>query len=194
MKHLCILAVLALSACSSVPETHYYVLGKTPAVKADAAGIALGVEPLTADPPYDQDQLVYRIGRDATEIGHYAYHRWVTPPGRLLQIALSKGLGDLPGVAGAEPVRLGGTYDARLGGRIVLLEEVDEPGSQIARLRLALHLTGADGEALWSDEIDAEVAGQSDDVAGVVEQMQQAFDEVLAETRAGLGEALKGLE
>ena len=200
MKRLCLLAILWVSACSSRPATHYYVLGANPPTPPGAsvtdadAGIVLGVDPLTADPPYDQDQLVYRIGRDATEIGLYSYHRWVTPPGRLLQIALCKGLADLPGVAVAEPVRVGGDYAAHLGGRIVVLEEIDVPGTQIARLRLVLSLRDTAGATLWTREIDAEVPGQADEVARVVEQMLEAFEKVLAEAREGLGEALRGLE
>ena len=190
-RRLVLLAVLLLSACSSVPETHYYVLGTTPAAAPPRSdGIALGVAILAADPPYDQDQLVYRVGRDATEIGLYSYHRWVAPPGQLLQLALCKGLADLPGVASVEPVTLGGDYAARLEGRIVLLEEVDLPGSQVARLHLALKLV-AGGETLWTRELDAEVPGQTDEVAGIVDQMQAAFEEVLSEVRSGLGEVLR---
>lgn len=185
-------AVSMLGACSSAPPTHYYVLAPTqPAQEAvasagDSEGLRIGVEPLTVDPPYDRNQLVYRLGTDSVEVGFYTYHRWAAPLGNLVAVALAEGLRGTPGVEHIEPVSSGGDYTALLRGRVVYLEEIDVPGQQLARLALELRLVDRSGETLWADQVTGSAAGSSETVAGIVEQLYQAFDQALEQARAGL--------
>jgi len=75
------LTVSLIGACRSAPTTHYYVLTPTrqvpdvAAAASDSTGLRIGVEPFTVDPPYDRDQLVYRLGVDSVEVGFYTFHR-----------------------------------------------------------------------------------------------------------------------
>jgi uncharacterized lipoprotein YmbA len=190
-------AVLAVAGCHSVPPSHYYLLGApgSAAPASEAApetvpGLRIGIEPFAVDPPYDQERLVYRVGRGSLEVGFYGYHRWAAPLDRLLPPALAPRLAATPGVAEVEPSSGGGDYDARLHGRVVYLEEVDVEEGQMARIELDLELVDRDGELLWSRPVAAEVSGRAETVPGVVRQMEQALDQLAAEVRAELGAVL----
>ncbi len=193
------LAVSLFGACSSAPTTHYYVLAPTrpaPAMAtpgSGATGLTIGVEPFTVDPPYDRDQLVYRLGIDSVEVGFYTYHRWAAPLGDLVAVSMAEGLRGTPGIDRIEPVTTGGDYSAFLRGRVVYLEEIDVPGQQQARLGLELRLVDRDGLTLWSGEVEGSAAGSNETVAGVVEELYQAFDQALAQARAGLARAATGM-
>jgi uncharacterized lipoprotein YmbA len=182
-------------ACSSAPTTHYYLLSPTrpaPATSAEATGtvgLTIGVEPFTVDPPYDRDQLVYRLGTDSVEVGFYTYHRWAAPLGDLVAVSIAEGLRDTPGIDRIEPVTSGGDYAAFLRGRVLYLEEIDTPGQQMARLGLELRLISRDGKTLWTAEVEGSAAGSNETVAGIVEQLYQAFDQALEQARSGLAAA-----
>ena len=193
------LAVSLFGACSSAPTTHYYVLAPTrPAPEAAAptngsAGLTIGVEPFTVDPPYDRDQLVYRLGVDSVEVGFYSYHRWAAPLGDLVAVSMAEGLRGTPGIYRVEPVTSGGDYSARLRGRVVYLEEIDIPGEQRARIGLELRLLDREGQVLWSGEVEGSATGSNETVAGIVEQLYQAFDQALAQARVELAQAATGM-
>jgi uncharacterized lipoprotein YmbA len=148
--------------------------------------LRIGVEPFTVDPPYDRDQLVFRIGADAVEVGFYEYHRWAAPLGELVAVAIAEGLSGTPGIAAIEPVSAGGDYSAYLRGRVIYLEELDLPDRQQARLRLELRLVSKSGSTLWSQEVAGSAEGQNETVAEVVELLYRAFEEALETARTGL--------
>lgn len=191
-----ILALLLVAGCRSAPTTRYYVVAPTRtapvavAESGDSSDLRIGVEPFAVDPPYDRDQLVYRLGADSVEVGFYSYHRWAAPLSDLLAVAMAEGLRGTPGIASIEPWSSGGDYDALLRGRVIYLEEIDVPGQQEARMRLELRLVSADGSTLWSQEVSGSAAGQNETVAQIVEQLYAAFDKALEEARSGLRRAL----
>ena len=191
------LAVSLFGACSSAPPTHYYILAPTrpaPDVAApasDPAGLTIGVEPFTVDPPYDRDQLVYRLGTDSVEVGFYTYHRWAAPLGDLVAVSMAEGLRGTPGIDRIEPVTAGGDYSAFLRGRVVYLEEIDVPDQQLARLGLELRLVGKDDQMIWSGEVEGSAAGSNETVAGIVEQLYEAFDQALEQARAALAQTAR---
>ena len=127
-------SVCTVVGCRSMPTTHYYVL-EPPEMGGEARqgsqdGLAIGVREFVVDPPYDQDQLVYRSGGDSSEIGFYAYHRWAAPLGRLLPMAVASALTGVPGVASVEPVTSNGEYDAILtGGFFISMRSTSSKGS-----------------------------------------------------------------
>jgi uncharacterized lipoprotein YmbA len=152
----------------------------------DATGLRIGVDPFTVDPPYDRDQLVYRVGADSVEVGFYSYHRWAAPLGELVAVAMADGLRGTAGVDLIEPVTSGGDYSAFLRGRVVYLEEIDLPERQQARLQLELRLVDQAGATLWSQEVEGSAEGRNGTVADVVRSLYQAFDQALTEARSGL--------
>jgi len=102
---------------------------------------------------------------------------------------MAEGLQGTPGIDRIEPVTSGGDYSAFLRGRVVYLEEIDLPGQQMARLSLELRLVDKDGLTLWSGEVEGSATGNNETVAGIVEQLYQAFDQALAQARVGLVQA-----
>lgn len=184
--------LLLVSACRSAPTTRYYVLAPSRTVSQVEAspsatpGLRIAVEPFTVDPPYDRDQLVYRLGVDSVEVGFYSYHRWAAPLSDLVAVAMAEGLRGTPGIESIEPWSSGGDYTAFLRGRVIYLEEIDVPGQQEARLRLELRLVDPDGSMIWSQEVFGSASGRSDSVAQIVEQLYTAFDQALEQARAGL--------
>jgi len=189
-------AALAVAGCRSVPATHYYLLGAPESAPATAEapevapGVRIGIEPFAVDPPYDQERLVYRVGRGSLEVGFYGYHRWAAPLDRLLPPALATRLAGIPGVAEVEPSSDGGGYDARLHGRVVHLEELDVEEGQLARIELDLELVDRHGELLWSRPVAAAVLGRAETVPDVVRQLERALDQLAAEVRDELGAVL----
>lgn len=186
-----------LGCAGSLPVTHYYTLrhplegiGST-AGSAIRAGLRVGVDTFLVDPPYDQDRLVYRTSQHSSEVGFYAYHRWASPLGRLIAVALAEGLSGTDGIASIEPASFGGKYDAHLGGRVIYLEEIDLPTKQVARLALEMRLIDSKGNTLWSQTLSSSVSGQAENAAQIMLQMTRAFEDVLGQARAGLVGALE---
>lgn len=190
-----LLLLLWVTACRSAPTTRYYVLAPSRTAPeavttvAETSGLRVGVEPFTVDPPYDRDQLVYRLGVDSVEVGFYSYHRWAAPLSDLVAVAMAEGLRGTPGIETIEPWSSGGDYNAFLRGRVLYLEEIDVPGQQEARLRLELRLVDVEGSMIWSQEVSGSASGQIETVAQIVEQLYAAFDQALEQARSGLSKA-----
>ena len=154
-----IVLMAALGGCGSpVPRTHYYVLGPQDVSRTGTAseGLVIGVETFRVDPPYDQDKIVYRVGEDSVEVGFYPYHRWAAPLARMLPHVAAAAFDGVPGAKSIEAADSRRDYDAYLSGRVLVLEEVDSPDGQRARVRLALRLY-ADGGEIWSDTVGGTV-------------------------------------
>lgn len=192
-------AVGVLSGCGGggLPATHYYTLGspgELPSRTADAGGdggLAIGVESLAVDAPYDQDRIVYRRRPDSTEVGFYNYHRWASPVGRLLQNRLVEGLRGAPGVGSIEPATSNGDYDARLGGRVLYLEHIDSPSSQEVRVSVWLELRDGD-EALWSTTVKTSSTSDLVDASDVATLLARVVNELVERARTELTAALSG--
>jgi len=181
----------ALAGCAGKPPpTHYYTLGAPAGDAVPAAGATLLVGPFLVDPPYDQDRLVYRRAPGASEVGFYNYHRWASPLGRLLVVAVASGLHGTPGVGIAEPSATRAEYDARLSGRVIQLEEVDTASGAEVRIAIDFRLVDGAGEVLWSGVLQDSAAGPS--VAGgeAMALVERAFDGLVRQLRERVAAAL----
>ncbi len=189
------LLIAAVSGCAgSLPETHYYTLfaaqedragGGTP----ESEGMMIGVETFVVDPPYDQDRLVYRPDPGSTEVGFYTYHRWASPLGRLVAVALGEGLRGTAGVASIEPAISTGIYSARLRGRVIQFEEIEFAAAREARLSVEIELVDLSGEVLWKETLTG--TGRSEGGPEPIANFNRAFDGLLVPARAGLVSALE---
>jgi len=183
------LALLA-AACGGAPKSHYYVLDLPQAVPApDRAGLDIGVRAFDIDPPFDQDRIVYRVGAHSPEVGFYAYHHWAVPLTRMLPKAVAAGLAGTEGVGSIEPAQPGLHYDAVLRGRLITLEEIDEPSGQHVRIRLSLSLH-QDNAVLWSYDLTAEGSAQTDEVREIVDEMNRTLAQALEAARTDLARTL----
>lgn len=185
---------LLLGCMGRMPPTHYYTLAP-PQEAAEAGpeageGLAVGVDSFAVDPPYDQDRLVYRRGEDASKVGFHYYHRWAAAPGRLVAMAMVVGLRGTGGIGSIEPLRSTGTYDARLSGRVLYLEEVVGPGASEARVAVHLELVDAGGEVLFSGTFNGAAKTSGTDGAGTMQAVRRALDVLIREARSQLAAAL----
>ena len=179
--------------CGKVPKTHYYILEPpelTQRQGREANGLDIGVEAFLVDPPYDQDRIVYRVGRSSPEVGFYDYHRWAAPLSRMLPKVVADSFDTVPGVASIEPTNIGRDYAAFLTGRLRAFEEIDLPEGQQVRVWLELTLTTAEGDALWVGTAAAETVARSDSVDQIVERLQAALAEGLGQARISFQQAL----
>jgi ABC-type uncharacterized transport system auxiliary subunit len=182
--------------CGKIPTIHYYILEPQELDQPRAhgtSGLDIGVEAFLVDPPYDQDRLVYRVGRNTPEVGFYDYHRWAAPLSRMLPKVVADSFGTVRGVASIEPTDIGRDYGAFLTGRVRAFEEIDLPDGQQVRVRLDLTLTTADGDALWVGTAEGETVARSDSVGQIVERLQAVLGEGLVRARTSLEEALSSL-
>jgi uncharacterized lipoprotein YmbA len=191
------LSASIIGCAGGLPPTHYYTLRAPQELAPETPeampgeGLFVGVETFVVDPPYDQDRLVYRQNPGSSEVGFYAYHRWASPLGRLLSVAIADGLRGTPGIASIEPAISGGDYSARLRGRVIHLEEVDLPEAQEARMALRLTLEGSTGEILWSQTVSGAARSRAETASEMILMIQKALDGLLLEARGGLAAALE---
>ena len=191
-----ILLVVIVSCGGRLPATHYYVLELNPGEQGNPSGgsgdgIAVGVKAFRVDPPYDQDQIVYRLRERSSEVGFYAYHRWAAPLSRMLPVVVADGLAGTVGLRAIEPVVAGREYDAYLVGRVLALEESDHRDGQDVRLRLALELRLPDGVEIWSRTVEGQETIDTDDVGDIVERMNEVLRRVVSETRDEFAESVR---
>lgn len=185
------LALCALAACGgSTPVTRYYALAPATA-PAPAAGSAtaapparpaptIAIEPLDADPPYDDDRIVYRA--DPYRVDYYEYHRWSASPGTMLADYLSRALertgrfhAVLRDPSDAAPITLGGHLDA--------IEEIDASHDHwIGHISLDLTATDrASGVVVWSKHFDESEPLSAQSPEGLARALSKAMARVVAQ-------------
>jgi len=167
------LAAILNPACTSLPETHYYTMGRIvsePGSFGVKIGLSVGVPQFEAEGIYARDNLLYRSS--TYEIAADYYRRWGVPPQKMLaeetvSFLRSCGLFSevllLPSMA---------RVDLILVGRILRFEEVSLPVGSEARVELGLSLCRAkDHMPLWRQEFSASSA---------VEEVHTAEDVIAA--------------
>ncbi len=187
---LAILFSVAGIGCATIPQTHYYILRPentaTLSKRIDEQGLEIGVKDFLIDPPYDQDQIVYRIGSGSAEVGFYTYHRWAVPLSQMLPSLAADGFRGISGIASIEPIRTGRAYTAILEGRVISLEEIDTlEGIQI-HTRIFLSLRLRDGSVIWSDVLTERSLAEANTVGDIVEKMRNALVALLTRGRESL--------
>jgi ABC-type uncharacterized transport system auxiliary subunit len=150
-----LLTALLTFACGSIPETHYYTIGR-PVPEAgtrllEDTGLIIGVPQFEAEGIYARDNLLYRKGN--YEIAADYYRRWGIPPQKMLAEAAIECL-RASGVF-AQVVRLPSmsSVDLILVGRILRFEEVPDQVGSGARVDLEFCLKDpGDRSVLWRSE------------------------------------------
>ncbi len=193
-----LLALFLVSGCrSTLPATHYYVLTPLPEAAGGEGDLTLEVQTFLVDPPYDRDAVVYRLGADTGEVGFYAYHRWASPLGRLVSVALAEGLRGTPGLGRVEPSGSMGSERPShlLRGRVVRAGEIGRAGGVEAHFELDVELldlnAGVGGDVVWTQRVAGSAEGNPASAGEFMELLQQAFDQAVREIRLGLAETLE---
>jgi ABC-type uncharacterized transport system auxiliary subunit len=172
--------VVALAACSSKsPDTRFYQLALLHPRAPVAGDITLVVEPLTTDPAYDDERIVYRP--NPYRLDYYHYHRWSAAPGMMIGNYLEEAL-ERSGRFRA--VRRDLTADAPvvLGGRVVAIEEVDRSRTQWhGRLVIELTLTDVKtNRVLWSEQFEETEPLRAQTPEGLARALSVAMSRIVA--------------
>lgn len=181
-----------------IPPSHYYRLAVSepaapPAPPEGIGRLEVGIPAFDVDPPYDQERIVRRGGRDSLEVGFHSDHRWAAPLSRMLPVVVGDHLMEVAGgfVSAGPPA--GRPLDARLEGRLMALEEIGTPEGPVAHVRMGLTLRARDGEAVWTQVVEGERAVDGMEASAVPRAMQEAIVEALDSSRGALTGTLLGM-
>ena len=188
-----ILLFVLLVACGSVPDTHYYSLSYPPVDSSTTPpklNKIVGVKKFIADPPYDQDRLVYRDS--PYEIKFYNYRRWICSPREMLTenaVLHLRASGLFAGVAHAHNSQ---SFDYLLGGRVLQFEEWDETNRWQARVKLWLELQSTSSrKVVWQGYVESQVPVDEKQPLNVVKALSRAADDCFKQLVGKLSENLE---
>lgn len=181
MKTLTTLLLVLATACGGkLPETRYYQLATKSASSAasDRTGVVLAIQPLDADPAYDDERIVYRI--NPYRLDYYNYHRWSTAPGTLVADFLERTFERSGRFRSVTRDTTAQDAPVTLGGRLVALEEVDTSKTQwVGRIVIELTLTdSASGDVLWSEQFEETEPLPSQTPEGLAQAISVALDRI----------------
>lgn len=175
-------AAVALVSCGSAPRPNYYTLRvpAAPAAHDPKTAAVLGVERLGAPEVLGNDRILYY--ESPTQLNFYENHRWSSDPSSLVRDSLAGQLSEAGVFSEVRLLPARDPVDYLLRGRLLNFEEVDFEGGVKGRVRLELTLVRVrDRKVLWSDVRQALVSALGKEVAGVVEAVNAASDQVLKE-------------
>ena len=191
MRYRSLVTLLALSACGSVPPTHFYRLSPARAEPAGQpiAGV-LAIQPLDADAVYTDDQILYRTGK--TRVDFYGYHRWISPPAVQLSDYLRDALAR-SGLFKRVQSRVDGGAEAALAGRLIAFDEVDVSESQwMGQIELELWLEDVrSGAAFWSNRYAVAEKISQRDPEGLALALSAAMQRVVDLSARELAQAMQ---
>jgi ABC-type uncharacterized transport system auxiliary subunit len=171
--------ILLVAGCGgTLPETRYYQLAspRTATVASSTATAALTIQPLDADPAYDDERIVYRL--TPYRLDYYNYHRWSASPGTLVADFLER-MFEKSGRF--KRVTRDASAPVTLGGRVVAIEEVDTSKTTwTGRIVLELTLTdSATGDVLWSEQYEESEPLAAQTPEGLAQAISKALDRIV---------------
>ncbi len=182
-----LLAVLAGASCGSVPRTNYYTLRvpSPPETRDPKTTFLLGVEHFRATEMLRDDRIVYY--ESPTELNYYQYQRWGAAPATMLTQVTARQLDQMGIFTEVRVLPSREPMDYILTGRVLNYEEVDYEGGGKGRVALELTLVRSrNRQIVWSFHRQAERAIEERGVAGVVNALNAATQDLLQEALAGL--------
>ena len=141
LRALILVAVIVIiSNCGHVPDMHYYTFNYSPVLQKTQSAFdgTIGVSKFSALAPYDQDRIVYR--RSPHEVEFYHYHRWIMPPGDLIQQKLWADLNESLLFNRVVLYPTNSDIDYLLRGNILQMEEWDEAEKWIAHFKIQIEI------------------------------------------------------
>jgi len=161
MRHKFSLLIIPICAllfdCSSIPETHYYLLD----YPIDHAvinenpkhNLTLGVLKFEVDPLYDQDKIVYR--ESLYEGKFYNYHRWISPPADIITQKIIEHIGASNLFMKVDLFPSHAKPDFLLRGKIKAFEEWDQNNQWFSHVNIMFELIDFQQEnVVWKEHVD----------------------------------------
>lgn len=189
---LCLLALLMAGCGGKIPATHYYTLKFPPptAVTDPKTPMTLTIEPFRAAMNLRDDRIMYY--ETPTEFSYYEYHLWNPDPATLLAELTRRHLNELAIFAHVHLAPSHEHSDYVLRGHLLNFDELDYVPGGKARVALDLRLVRTkDQKVLWSDRREVEHSIDGSGVAGVVDALSAASDQLLNDALPALAEAVQ---
>ena len=173
-------AVVLMTACGSVPKTHYYSVtmpAAAPAADSPSGGV-LDVARFQAASVLRDDRILYY--QTPTELNYYQYHRWSAEPAVLMAELVSRRVKASGAFSDVRQIPHSTPGDFQLRGRVLNFEELDyEPGGHV-RMALELDLVrNSDHKIVWSGTERSERAIAGKGVGAVVDALNASAAEVV---------------
>jgi len=182
-------AVLLLGGCAATPELRYYRVEFPAAPRADTPPlpVTLGIDPLSAPEPCQQERITYRAS--PYRIQSYGYDRWESPPVEMVEALLLERFAESRMFQRVVPWRRE-EADYRLQARLLRFEEVDEGENWYGVVELTYELLDGRGRSLLRETSSQRVRAERKSVEAVVEALsrglQAGLDEAIARTAAAV--------
>jgi len=176
-----IIALILLSACGSVPVTHYYTLAPAPAKQLSTRGSAvLSIDELSVASAYTDQRIAYRPAPYRLE--YYDYHQWAAPLSMALTDYLRDALSESGRFQQVATERRSATTLV-LGGRLAAFEEVDvTPQHWVGRVDIELFLEEPrSGKVVWSRRFREQQDLKTRDPAGLAEALSAALSRIVTQ-------------
>lgn len=189
---LCFLAIIMAGCGGKIPSTHYYSLKfPPPTPPADPKTTkTLIIEPFRAAMSLRDDRIMYY--ESPTEFSYYDYHLWNPDPATLLAELTRRHLNELAIFAHVHLAPSHEHSDYVLRGHLLNFDELDYVPGGKARVALDLRLVRTkDQKVLWSDRREVEHSIDGSGVAGVVDALSAASDQLLNDALPALAEAVQ---
>jgi ABC-type uncharacterized transport system auxiliary subunit len=187
-----LLAFLMVGCGGKIPSTHYYSLKfPPPAPRTEPkTSLTLSIEPFRAAMNLRDDRIMYY--ETPTQFSYYEYHLWSPDPASLLAELVRRRLNEMALFAHVHLAPNKDRTDYALRGRLLNFDELDyQPGGK-ARVALDLALVRTkDEKVVWSDRREVEHSIDGSGVAGVVDALSAASDQLLNETLPGMAAAVE---
>ena len=198
MKRLSILAVFSISSicliqCGKTPQTHYYKIENPNFELPNTTpqfDIVVGVNKIIADPPYDQDRIIYQS--TANEINFYHYQRWITEPREMLTESVISHLRKSSLFAGVIHLRDGQPFDYILSGELIQFEEWDEQEQWYAQVKIWFELLSLKTrQTMWEGITESRIPIKKKKTIEVVRAINSAADQCIEQLIQQLSTSFK---
>lgn len=187
-----LLAILMVGCGGKIPATHYYTLKfPPPTPRAEPkTSLTLSIDPFRAAMSLRDDRIMYY--ESPTEFSYYEYHLWSPDPATLLAELTRRHLNEMAIFAHVHLAPNKDRTDYALRGQLMNFDELDYPPGGKARVALDLTLVRTkDEKVVWFDRREVEHSIDGSGVAGVVDALSAASDQLLNEALPGLAAAVE---
>jgi ABC-type uncharacterized transport system auxiliary subunit len=181
-----------ISACGSVPQTHYYTVAMpaTAPKNSSRASLVLDIEPFSAPDILRDDRILFY--HSPTELNYYEYHRWSSAPAEMVADLVARRLRDMEAFSDVRLFPRTTPGDFVLRGRLLNFEELDYEAGGKVRVGLELTLVRTQNhQVVWSDRRQTEKGIEGKGVASVVKSLDASTAELLNEILPGLATSVE---
>ena len=181
-----LLVIVCVACGGKLAETRYYALAAPPATTGHGT-VIVAVEPLSTEPGYDDERIVYR--QNPYRLDYYQYHRWSAAPGVVIGSYLAQAL-DASGKFQAVVREPSDKTPIVIGGRVLALEEVDESATRWLG-HIVVELTATDrvsGEVVWTKKFDDSEPLQARTPEGLARAISTAMSRIVDRAAPAISE------